>query len=63
MYQPVLELEAIDMSELVGLMTPDRGIPKYGFQSHLQRFLKAGDRDRTGNIQLGRLDETPLPTQ
>ena len=50
MYQPVLELEAIDMSELVGLMTPDRGIPKYGFQSHLQRFLKAGDRDRTGNI-------------
>ena len=23
--------------------------------SHSQRFLKAGDRDRTGNIQLGRL--------
>ena len=24
-------------------------------QRHSQRFLKAGDRDRTGNIQLGRL--------
>ena len=37
-----------------GHMRTLRGLG-HGFQSHSQRFLKAGDRDRTGNIQLGRL--------